>query len=121
MAESQTESPDIDLLRKVYAAFNGGEIDRVLATLHPDVDWPNAWEGGRVHGRAKVGEYWERQFKEIRSQVEPQAFRTEKDGRIAIEVHQIVHDKTGKLVADRIVEHVYEMQDGLIRTMEVRS
>lgn len=121
MAEAQTESPEIELLRKVYAAFNRGEIEAVLAKMHPDVDWPNAWEGGRVHGRAEVGEYWRRQFKEIHSSVEPLAFRIEKDGRIAIEIHQVVHDKNGKLVADRTVEHVYQLQDGLIRSMEVRS
>ena len=42
----------IELLRHMYAAFNRREIDTVLAAMHPDVDWPNGWEGGRVHGHA---------------------------------------------------------------------
>lgn len=120
MADAQTKSPEIELLRQVYAAFNRGEFETVLAKMHPDVDWPNAWEGGRVHGRAEVGEYWKRQFQQIHSRVEPQAFRIEKDGRIAIEIHQVVHDNEGKLVADRMVEHVYQLENGLIRSMEVR-
>ena len=121
MAEAHTESPDVELLRQVYAAFNRGETAAVLAKMHLEVDWPNGWEGGWVHGREDVGEYWKRQFKEIHSRVEPQAFRIEQDGRIAIEVHQIVHDKNGKLVADRMVKHVYRLEDGLIRSMEIRS
>jgi hypothetical protein len=26
--------------------------------MHPEVDWPNAWEGGRVVGHAAVRDYW---------------------------------------------------------------
>lgn len=121
MAEAHADSPEVSLLRQVYAAFNRREIAAVLAKMHSDVDWPNGWEGGRVHGRAEVEEYWKRQFKEIDSRVEPKAFRIEQDGRIAIEVHQVIHDKTGKLVADRMVEHVYQFKDGLIRSMDIRS
>jgi hypothetical protein len=29
--------------------------------MHPDVDWPNAIENTRVHGRDAVRAYWERQ------------------------------------------------------------
>ena len=35
------------------------------------VDWPNAWEGGRVSGRDAVAAYWARQFEQISSRVEP--------------------------------------------------
>ena len=117
----QTESAEVGLLRQVYVAFNRGEFETVLAKMHPEVDWPNGWEGGWVHGPSEVRAYWKRQFQQLHSRVEPQAFRIEKDGRIAIEVHQIVHDKAGKLVADQMVEHVYQFEDGLIRGMEIRS
>ncbi len=50
------------ILSGVYDAFNRRDIDAALARMHPDVDWPNAWEGGRVHGRDAVRAYWERQF-----------------------------------------------------------
>lgn len=42
------------LLTAVYAAFNRRDVDRVLAFMRPDVDWPNGMEGGRVHGRDEV-------------------------------------------------------------------
>jgi ketosteroid isomerase-like protein len=37
-------------LRATYAAINARDIDAVLAGMTPDMDWPNAWEGGRVAG-----------------------------------------------------------------------
>jgi ketosteroid isomerase-like protein len=107
-------------LRHIYAAFNRRAIETVLAAMHPDVDWPNGWEGGRVHGHAAVREYWTRQFKAVSSNVEPQSFRTEPDGRIVVTVHQVVHDVTGKLLSDSMVEHVYSMDNGLIRKMDIR-
>ena len=59
-----------ELLRRAYEAFNARDVDAVLALMHPDVDWPNGMEGGRVLGRAAVREYWTRQFEMIDSRVE---------------------------------------------------
>ena len=53
------------LLRRTYAAFNARDVDAVIAVLHSDVDWPNAWEGGRVRGHAAVRSYWARQLEAI--------------------------------------------------------
>ncbi|HTZ88848.1 MAG TPA: nuclear transport factor 2 family protein [Alloacidobacterium sp.] len=108
------------LLRHIYAAFNRREIDTVLAVLHSNVDWPNGWEGGREHGREAVRDYWTRQFKAVSSNVEPQAFRTEDDGRVVVTVHQVVHDLSGNLLSDSVVEHVYSIDNGLIRKMDIR-
>ena len=112
---------EIELLRRVYAAFNRREIEIVLAEMHPEVDWPNGWEGGRVHGTDAVRDYWKRQFEVLNPNVEPLAITPENDGRIAVNVHQVVHDKSGKLLADEIVQHVYEIRDGLILSMEIRE
>jgi ketosteroid isomerase-like protein len=46
------------LLRPAYHAFNARDIDAALELMHPDVDWPNAWEGGRVIGHAALRDYW---------------------------------------------------------------
>ena|ERR1700689_404437 len=111
---------DVDLLRRVYAAFNRREIETVLAAMDADVVWPNGMEGGRVLGHAAVREYWLRQFEVLDPKVEPKNFSREADGRIAVEVHQVVHDKSGKLVVDQMVRHVYDIRRGLIRGMEIR-
>jgi ketosteroid isomerase-like protein len=108
-----------DLLGAVYAAFNARDVDRVLAAMHPDVDWPNGMEGGYVHGHAAVRDYWTRQWRSIDPHVEPRRFTFEDDGRVAVHVHQIVRDLSGRVVTDHIVRHVYRVENGAIRHMEI--
>ena len=108
-----------ELLRRAYEAFNARDVDAVLALMHPDVDWPNGMEGGRVLGRPAVREYWTRQFELIDSRVEPEAFTTDAEGRVVVDVHQVVRDTTGELLSDGRVEHVYTIRDGLVERMEI--
>jgi ketosteroid isomerase-like protein len=112
---------DRDLLLTIYAAFNRRDIDAVLTAMHPDVDWPNGMEGGRVYGHEAVRQYWQRQWKQINPVVEPQSFHTDPTGATAVEVHQVIHDLSGSLLADRMVQHVYRTEDGLIRSMDIRE
>jgi ketosteroid isomerase-like protein len=109
-----------EVLRSVYRAFNARDIQAALEPMHPDVDWPNAWEGGRVLGREAVHEYWSRQFAAISGQVEPKSFREEPDGSITVDVHQVVHDaRSGELISDSSVRHRYRLEGGLIARMDV--
>jgi ketosteroid isomerase-like protein len=110
-----------ETLRRTYRAFNDREIETVLDLMHPEVDWPNAWEGGRVVGRDAVRDYWTRQFAQISSNVEPESFTAEPDGAVTVEVHQVVHDaKSGDLLTDSRVRHRYWFDDGgLVTRMEV--
>jgi ketosteroid isomerase-like protein len=112
--------PPQDLIPALYRAFNEREIESVLELMHPDVDWPNAWEGGRVHGREAVRAYWTRQFKEISGQVEPEAISEEPDGSITVDVRQVVRDtRSGDLISDSRIRHRYRFEDGLITRMDV--
>jgi ketosteroid isomerase-like protein len=70
------------IISAAYVAFNARDLDAAIALMHPEVDWPNAWEGGRVHGRAAVRDYWQRQFATISSKVEPERIAAEKDGSV---------------------------------------
>ena len=108
-------------MRRTYAAFNARDIDAVIAVLHPDVDWPNAWEGGRVRGHAAVRSIGPGSSRRSTRRVEPQSFALTPDGRVVIDVHQVVRDRTGAIIADRPVQHVYHLRDGLIDHMEVRE
>jgi ketosteroid isomerase-like protein len=110
-----------ELLIHIYDAFNRRDIDTVLATLHPDVDWPNGMEGGRVYGREAVRQYWLRQWSQINPRVEPRGFHTDPTGAIVVDVRQQVRDLSGNLLADRMVQHVYRFHDGLIQSMEIRD
>jgi SnoaL-like domain len=107
-------------LRSAYGAFNARDIGAAIGLMHPEVDWPNAWEGGRVVGRAAVRDYWTRQFAAISSKVEPEGFSEEPDGSITVDVHQVVHDaRGGELISDSRVRHRYRLEDGLIVRMDV--
>ena len=110
-----------ELLRALYAAFNARDMQAVLAALADDVDWPNAWEGGRLHGRAAVGDYWTRQWAEIDPKVEPAGFALRPDGRVAVEVDQTVRDRDGALLGEGRVRHVYALRDGLVTAMHVEE
>jgi ketosteroid isomerase-like protein len=108
-------------LRALYDAFNARDVDSLLAAMTPDVDWPNAWEGGRVHGREAVRAYWARQWAAIDSRVEAEAIAPLPDGRIAVDVHQTARSLDGQPIADGHVRHVYELRDGLIVRMDVEE
>src|SRR3954468_10733320 len=108
------------LLRAAYRAFNARDVAAALELMHPDVDWPNAWEGGRVVGRAAVRDYWTRQFAAISSSVEPERFRHGEDGSVTVDVHQVVHDATTReLLSDARVRHRYRFEGGLVARMDV--
>jgi len=113
-------SSSIALLQKAYTAFNARDIDAALATMKPDVEWPNGMEGGTVHGHEGVRAYWTRQWGMINPHVDPVSFNPDSSGRIVVGVHQVVRDLAGNLLTDRMVEHIYSLEDGLIRSMEIR-
>jgi ketosteroid isomerase-like protein len=110
-----------ELLTEVYAAFNQRDIDRVLALMRPDVDWPNGMEGGRVHGRDEVRAYWRRQWGILDPHVEPVRIADNEAGDTVVNVHQVVRDLSGKILKDQIVQHVYSFRDGLIERMEIQK
>ncbi|HEX3608392.1 MAG TPA: nuclear transport factor 2 family protein [Solirubrobacterales bacterium] len=111
---------DEDVLRAAYAAFNSRDVDAAIELMHPDVDWPNAWEGGRVIGRQAVAAYWTRQFESIQSTVEPERFDPEPGGSIAVTVRQVVRDaRTADLLSDSRVLHRYRLKQGLVVRMDV--
>jgi hypothetical protein len=86
-----------------------------------DVDWPNAWEGGRLAGREAVRGYWMRQWAAIDPRVEPLEVTPRPDGRIAVEVLQTVRSLDGALIAEGRVRHVYSFSGELISRMDVEE
>jgi ketosteroid isomerase-like protein len=112
---------EIELLRAAYAAFNARDIDAALALMTPDVAWPKAFKGGSVRGPEEVRAYWTEQWSEINPHVEPIAFHLEDAGRVLVEVHQVVRDLSGAVLADEYVGHRFTIERGLIREMEVCS
>ena len=110
---------DRDLLTSIYHAFNVRNIEAVLSVMHPDVDWPNGWEGGRVHGHDGVRDYWTRQWAAIDPHVEPVDFYTDEAGRTVVKVRQVVRNLEGNIISESTVEHAYLIEGGLIKSMEI--
>jgi nuclear transport factor 2 (NTF2) superfamily protein len=113
------EPADLQLLRRAYAGFNARDIASTLATMRPDVAWPNGMEGGYVHGHDAVRAYWTRQWTMIDPHVEPVVFTQDDEGRIRVDVHQLVRDLSGTVLMDQKVTHRYTLREGLIVTMEI--
>jgi hypothetical protein len=107
------------LIKRLYSAFNDRDIDVLVAQMTEDVDWPNAWEGGRVHGHDGVRDYWTRQWAAIDPTVEPRAVTTRPDGKVAVDVRQLARSLDGTLLGEGDVVHVYSFRGALIARMDV--
>jgi hypothetical protein len=108
-----------EIIRSAYTSFNARDIDGALAIMHPDVDWTNGFEGGRVRGHEAVRTYWTRQWREIDPRVEPVSVSVAADGRVVVRAHQVVRDPAGAILSERQVTHVYEFDGELVRRMDI--
>jgi len=111
--------PPAALVREAYTAFNARDIEAALALMQPDVDWPNELDHTRVHGHGAVRAYWAHQFRLIDPSVEPTNISADAEGRLVVDVHQIVRDLDGNVQTDTTVRHVYLLRDGLVARMDV--
>lgn len=105
---------------ELYTNFNKRDIDRVIAHMAEDVTWANGMDGGFVHGREGVRAYWTRQFTMVHSNVTPTRIR-DLNGIAAIDVHQVVHDVKGNLLADEQVIHLFSLIGGKVFRFEIGS
>jgi len=110
---------EVDLLRRLYERFNARDMETVLAAMREDVTWANGMEGGYVHGREGVREYWTRQWAMVDPSVQPVGFSTGPEGEVVVDVHQVVHDLEGKLLVDQAVVHIFRFEDGLIQRFDI--
>ena len=110
-----------ELLQRIYEGFNRRDIPAVLAHLAEDVDWANGMDGGHVHGREAIRDYWTKQWAAIQPQVHPLLITERDDGSTAVEVHQVVRDLEGKLLLDETVRHVFRIEAGLVTRFDIEN
>jgi ketosteroid isomerase-like protein len=104
----------------MYSAFNARDIDAVLAAMSEQVEWPNGWEGGVLHGHAAVRDYWTRQWAAIDPSVTPEGLEDDGDGRLRVRVRQVIRDRAGRVLSDQHVLHLYAFDGDRIRSMEIQ-
>lgn len=112
---------NIQFIKRAYDHFNGRDLEAALATMHEDVTWANGMEGGHVHGREGVRSYWTRQWAMIDPHVEPVSFAEGAQGEVVVEVHTVVHDLKGNLLADHMNGHIFRLENGLIKRFDIRG
>ena len=119
---------DIKTLERIYDRFNKRDIDGVLAALADDVAWANGMDGGHVHGREGVREYWTRQWAVVSPHVEPVGFHRMADGAIIATVRQSVRDLDGNPLqgqthglTDKMVGHVFHLRDGKVVRFDIQD
>lgn len=110
-----------ETIKMAYAAFNERNIEGVLSFFHPDVEWPNGWEGGYVYGHHEVREYWTRQWKELDPFVYPVDFKELEEEELEVEVRQVVKKLSGEVLVDGRIYHIYKFQNELIKRMEIKT
>ncbi|MFD1874369.1 nuclear transport factor 2 family protein [Hymenobacter bucti] len=110
-----------NLLRNMYVAFNARDIPSILQVMHPQVRWPRAWKGDYVDGHDAVRSYWLHQWQEVNPRVEPTGFTQRTDGSVEVAVHQLVKDMQGQVLFDGPVKHIYTIEDGLIKQMDIEQ
>ena len=114
-------SREVELLKLLYDRFNARDMESVLAALREDVVWANGMEGGHVRGREGVRSYWTRQWAMVDPHVEPVSFSAGSDGQVVVEVHQIVRDLQGKIIVDKMVGHIFQIANGLVKRFDIRG
>ena len=119
---------DVDVLKRMYDRFNARDIDGVLASLAEDVAWANGMDGGHVHGRAAVREYWIRQWAIVSPRVEPVSFDKAADGSVVVTVQQSIRDLEGRPLQDqtqglrdKMVKHVFRFQQGKVTRFDIKD
>ena len=117
-----------DVLKRMYDGFNKRDIDGVLAALADDVAWANGMDGGHVHGRAAVRNYWTGQWAVVSPHVKPVRFDEAADGTIVVTVEQSVRDLDGKPLQgqthglhDKLVGHVFHFQAGKVFRFDIQD
>ena len=110
-----------DLVRRLYDRFNARDIDGVLSALDEDVMWANGMDGGHVHGREAVRQYWTRQWAVIDPHVDPVQIGESANGSIYVMVHQVVKDLEGKVLLDETIAHKFHIEGDLVTRFDIEG
>ncbi len=107
------------LLKKAYYALNKRDIEKALATMHPEVSWPSGPDGACLQGHEEVRSFWTRQWDLVDTDVEPVNISEQENGILLVCVRQVIRDLQENLISDQTLQHSCLIEDGLIRKVEI--
>jgi ketosteroid isomerase-like protein len=105
----------------VYEAFNTANLEKLADLLHSDVDWITSPPDGRTHGHEQVCAFFASQLAEWTMDFQPTSILTGEGERITAQIHCTIRKKDGTGQRDIKLEmaHLFTMQDGLIRKVDL--
>jgi ketosteroid isomerase-like protein len=111
-------SDRVALATALFEAINGKDLESAAALLHPDADWQDVFNGGRLRGRDTVRAYWGQVFGQIALTATVLDLKVEGDDRLVMTALYTVHDRSGKLWGEDVFTHTFTFRDGLISGMD---
>jgi len=107
------------LLAQIYDAFNARDLEAMGRAFHPAVEWPDLLEGGALHGRQTVVDYFRRQFALMQPEAEIIDITLVGEDKAIVHVQYEVRDAQGGLWSDTQARLRFTFEDGLIRRMAI--
>ena len=114
---------NLDVVRTVYAAFDRGDVEAILAQLDPEVSWrtpgaPDLPSGGLRHGIPAVREFFPLLLNTFDvAEFQPQDFLAAGDKVVVLGTSREGPKGSGRLVDFRWV-HVFTFRNGRIVAFE---
>ena len=116
--------PEVEeLVRSGYAAFNGDDLDGLVAKLHPEIEWvePREVEGVRTYlGRERIRRFlpsFRQTWAEF--QVEPEEIMDAGPERVLVLARLNARGKGSGVPVTARVAHLWTIRDGLAVRVEV--
>ncbi len=119
MARVDAPADRRDLLMRAYAAYNGQDVEALLAGVSDDIDWPDG--ARRQHGKEAVRSYWTEQWTRTRTHDEPVRFTQLDDGRIAVDISQVVRSLDGSVISRSHFVHVHRIDGDRISRLDIEA
>lgn len=114
--------PEIQaLVGRLYDANQRRDLEAFRALVAPQLEWPDVTRGGVLTSPEAVRDYWAYNDSIIRVEITPVEIHVTEDGRIVVDVNQVVWNRSGKLWSDLCVRHCYTLRDGLFWRMDILS
>jgi ketosteroid isomerase-like protein len=111
-------SENVEVARRGYEAFNRGDIDGALESMHPEIEWQTyivpGPGGGTYHGRDGVRQLWSDArgiFGEFRN--EPERFIEVPPDRVVAFVRICGVGRESGVPVEARIAHVLTIKDGL--------